>query len=71
MNTSRWHKLFIRHDGLFMLALIDDVSNNHQVTGDNTYFHLNPDVYVGGGPDLKGKPGKSGFFSSSLSPPSS
>ena len=37
--------------------LIDEQSNSHQISGDNNQLHLDPDVYVGGGPSLSGKAG--------------
>ncbi|XP_072016174.1 axotactin-like isoform X2 [Amphiura filiformis] len=57
LNDDSWHKIFIRLDGRFLLVVIDDQSNSNQISGDMHQLHLDPDVYIGGGPALKGKPG--------------
>ncbi|CAK1586389.1 unnamed protein product [Parnassius mnemosyne] len=61
VNNNKWHNLTVILQEKITFVYIDDVSATYEVPGNARYVCIDPEIYIGGGPDLHKMKGLKSF----------
>nr|XP_018912970.1 PREDICTED: neurexin-3 isoform X1 [Bemisia tabaci]XP_018912971.1 PREDICTED: neurexin-3 isoform X1 [Bemisia tabaci]XP_018912972.1 PREDICTED: neurexin-3 isoform X1 [Bemisia tabaci] len=68
INTNHWHNLTISHDDTTVSIVLDQFAQVLTLQGPKLYLYIDPEIYIGGGPELHKKKGLKSYnnFAGSL-----
>jgi len=62
VTNNRWHNLTIWHKENYLLVALGDERKERTLPGTSHYLLIDPEIYIGGGPELHKKRGTKATF---------
>lgn len=58
VNSNHWNNLTISHNEKEILVILNDEAKLLDAPGELIHLYIDPEIYIGGGPELAKKNGK-------------